>query len=262
MRRSRGIFFPREGTRATSSTRFLLTFCPSIFAFLPQRTLLTFSLNSSLASAHPLGRELTAEEWESFQLRFGFVSEHGVQIPFPDASLYSPPEGKVSTLIALFEAGLCFPIMDFFNLSIREYGLSVMELTPITIYKIVGFELLCRALGHHQTVLMFKHFFNASNQSGTWNFSLRYPRTKVYVDRAPTLFGAEKELVGSLEKVSINGVDEIISLEKALQGLVDGDLECRDVDLVETLPPSVSSWGIEAIVGSESVIVTDEDPDL
>ena len=34
---------------------------------------------------------------------------------------------------------------------------------------------------------------------------LSYQRTKAYVDRAPTLFGAEKELADALEKVSING---------------------------------------------------------
>ena len=36
---------------------------------------------------------------------------------------------------------------------------------------------------------------------------LSYPRTKVYVDRAPTLFGAEKELADALEKININNDD-------------------------------------------------------
>ena len=34
---------------------------------------------------------------------------------------------------------------------------------------------------------------------------LSYPRTKAYVDRTPTLFGADKELDDVLEKISING---------------------------------------------------------
>lgn len=57
-------------------------------------------------------------------------------------------------------------------------------------------------------------------------------------------------------------MEEVISLEKALKGLFDGDLDCHEVDLVETLPPPVSSWGIEVTVGSESVVGTREDPDL
>ncbi|CAI9289784.1 unnamed protein product [Lactuca saligna] len=200
-----------------------------------------------MASDHPSGRDLTAEEWESFQFRFGLISEQGVQIPLPDASLYSPPDGKVGILIALSEAGLRLPTIDFFNLIICEYGFFVRELTPIAI---LGFELLCRALGRQPTVPTFKNSFNASTQSGTWTLSCR---TKAYVDHIPTLFGANKELADVLEKININGkqgalrsvfqltaavfvllpgVEEVISLEKALQGLFDGDLQCRDVDLI------------------------------
>lgn len=34
---------------------------------------------------------------------------------------------------------------------------------------------------------------------------LSYLRTKVYVDRAPMLFGADKELADALDKIRING---------------------------------------------------------
>ncbi|CAI9285315.1 unnamed protein product [Lactuca saligna] len=231
--------------------------------------------------------DLIVEEWESFQFRFGFVAEYGVQIPLSDASLYSPPEGKFGIPIALFKAGICLPTTNFFNLIIREYGFSVREMTLISMNKIVGFELLCRALGRLPTILAFKYFFNASTQLETRTLSRRpgvltlvhdkkskknwhekflwvnynlvvlsYPRTKMYVDRAPTLFGTDKELVDALEKISINGkdwhdnflaaevmsaawraqgkipeifvekegVEEFISLEKAFQGLFDGKL--------------------------------------
>ncbi|CAI9267762.1 unnamed protein product [Lactuca saligna] len=72
-----------------------------------------------------LGRDLTTEEWESFEFRFGFVPEHGVQIPIPDASLYNPPEGKGGIPVALFEAVLHFPTTNFFNLIIHEYGFTI-----------------------------------------------------------------------------------------------------------------------------------------
>ena len=115
-----------------------------------------------MATTCALGTDLITEEWESFVFRFGFVAEHGVQIPLPYASHYSLPKGKVSIPIALFEAGLCLPTIDFFNLMIREYEFLVRELTPITINKIVDFELLYRALGRLPTILDFKHIFNAS----------------------------------------------------------------------------------------------------
>ncbi|CAI9275930.1 unnamed protein product [Lactuca saligna] len=159
-------------------------------------TFSTLSSYSSIATAHSLGRDHTTEEWESFQFRFGFVLEHGVQIPFLDASLYNPPEGKVSILIALFEAGLRLPTIDFFNLIIHECGFFVRDLTPIAINKIMGFELLCRALGRLPTVPAFNDLV-----------VLSYPRAKVYIDRAPTRFGADNDLADALKKININGED-------------------------------------------------------
>lgn len=57
-------------------------------------------------------------------------------------------------------------------------------------------------------------------------------------------------------------VKEVISLEKALQGLLDSELECHDVEPIETLPPPFSARGIEVIVDLENVVSTEEDPNL
>ena len=99
--------------------------------------------------------------------------------------LYIPPEGKVGILIALFEAGLRLPTTNFFNLIIHEYGFSVRELTLISINKVVGFELLCRALGCQPTVPAFKYFFNASTQSGTRTLSRRQGVPTLTHDKKP-----------------------------------------------------------------------------
>ncbi|CAI9297693.1 unnamed protein product [Lactuca saligna] len=101
------------------------------------------------------------------------IESFWVQLPLPDASVYSPSEGKVSIPIALSEAGLHLPTTYFFNLIIQEYGFSVRGPTPITINKIMGFELLYHALGRLPTVLAFKYFFNASTQSGTHTISYK-----------------------------------------------------------------------------------------
>lgn len=57
-----------------------------------------------------------------------------------------------------------------------------------------------------------------------------------------------------------------MSLQRPIQGLFDNDLECHDIDLVETLPPLVSVQGIEVIsespVGLDDVVGTGEEPDL
>ncbi|CAI9261762.1 unnamed protein product [Lactuca saligna] len=116
--------------------------------------------------------------------------------PLPDASLYSPPKGKVDNPITLFEAGLFLPTTDFFNLIIWEYEFSVRELSPIAINKIV-----VRTLSRRRGIPTFIHDKKSKNnwlEKFLWVNNdiivLSYLRAKVYVDRAPTLFSAYKEL--------------------------------------------------------------------
>ncbi|CAI9280829.1 unnamed protein product [Lactuca saligna] len=191
-----------------------------------------------MATARTLGRDLTTKERECFEFRFGFIPEHGVQISFPIASLYSPPEGKFGIPIALFEAHLHFSyhrFLQLYNPGIRVFSKGV---EPYRYKQYSLFEILCHALGHFPTVLAFKHFFNASTQLGTRTLSrhrgvptlihdkkykknckdkflwvnndlmvLSYRRNKVYINHAPVLFGAEKKLADALEKISITGED-------------------------------------------------------
>lgn len=47
-------------------------------------------------------------------------------------------------------------------------------------------------------------------------------------------------------------------MDRALKGLFEGEIQCREVDLVEVLPPSVSGQGIEAthesLVGASGAV--------
>lgn len=49
--------------------------------------------------------------------------------------------------MSIFEAGLRLSISNFFDEVMRKYGLSMEELTPNVVNKIVGFKLAYRALG-------------------------------------------------------------------------------------------------------------------
>ncbi|CAI9297556.1 unnamed protein product [Lactuca saligna] len=174
-----------------------------------------------MATTRVLGRDLTTEEWESSEFRF-------------------------RNLIALFEAGIRFPTLIHGKKSKKN---------------------------------LQEKFLWVNNDLVV----LSYMRTKVYVDRVPVLFGADKELADALENITITdkywldcflaaggmsaawrargkmpkffvdkeavlwinqhcflflpSVEDIVSLEKALRGLPDGELQVRDVDLVEALPP-------------------------
>ncbi|CAI9264002.1 unnamed protein product [Lactuca saligna] len=154
-------------------------------------------------------------------------------------------------------------------------------MTPISINKIVGFELLYRTLVLQPTIPEFKYFFNAFTQSGTRTLSRRQgvptlkhnkKSKKNWQDKFLWVNNDLVELADALEKINIKGqnwldyfsatsgmsvawrargemlelfvekevVEEVISLEKPLQGLFDGDLHLRYDDLVETLPPPIS----------------------
>ncbi|CAI9282249.1 unnamed protein product [Lactuca saligna] len=136
-----------------------------------------------MASSRSMRRNL--KKWETFQFRFRFVPKHDVQILLSNASLYNPLEGNVGILIALFEAGLHFPTTNFFNLIMHEYGISVRELTPIAINKIVGFELLYRAIGCQLNVQAFKHFFNTSTQFGPEPFLVGGESLPLFTNKSP-----------------------------------------------------------------------------
>lgn len=55
--------------------------------------------------------------------------------------------GKVGVPMSIFEAGLRLSISNFFDEVMRKYGLSMEELTPNVVNKIVGFKLAYRSLG-------------------------------------------------------------------------------------------------------------------
>lgn len=86
-------------------------------------------------------------EFASLQERFGFLTEHGVEYPRKGAIITHPSQGKVRVPIPIFEAGLRLPMTNFFDDIMCQYGFSVDNLTPNTVYKIVDFEMACRALG-------------------------------------------------------------------------------------------------------------------
>lgn len=54
-----------------------------------------------------------------------------------------------------------------------EYGFSVDDLTPNAIHTIVGFELVCQALGVLPQLRAFQFFFSPSTHSGVHTFSQR-----------------------------------------------------------------------------------------
>lgn len=115
----------------------------------------------------------TAEEFQLLQVRFGFLSEHGVMILEKGMPIHDCPQGMVGVTIPLFEPRLCLPTSNFFNMIVDHYGFSVDELTPSAINKIVYFELICLSLGCIPTFRVFSPFFFSTTNSSVRTFAKR-----------------------------------------------------------------------------------------
>lgn len=88
------------------------------------------------------------EEFQFLQDRFGFLPKHDVLIPTKGASMYDLRQEKVGVRIPLFDAGLCLPTSDFFNMIVDHYGHSIDELTSSVVNEIVCFELIFQSLDY------------------------------------------------------------------------------------------------------------------
>lgn len=73
------------------------------------------------------GRVLTTEEFQPLQDRFDVLPEHGLMIPAKEVSFYDRPPGKVGVPIPLFEAWLCPPTSNFFDMIVKHYILLSMS---------------------------------------------------------------------------------------------------------------------------------------
>ncbi len=125
----------------------------------------------------------TPDQFKELQDRYGFLPNHGVQFPLPGSSISLPPSGKLGVHRKVFDAGFRLPITDFQRDILMQYGANVQFLSPNAVNKMVGFEMLCRALGFLSDVRLFKHFFKFSSSGHLYNFSCRPEITSVITGR-------------------------------------------------------------------------------
>lgn len=109
------------------------------------------------------GRVPTAEGFQFLQDRFGFLPKHGMMISARyDRFGYRSTtilKGKWGFRFLCSKRGCACQPLVFFDMIVHHYDVSVDELTPSTVNKIVGFELICRSLGYIPTFWVFSYFF-------------------------------------------------------------------------------------------------------
>ncbi|CAI9300453.1 unnamed protein product [Lactuca saligna] len=166
-----------------------------------------------MAATRSLGRDITTEEWESFEFQFGLVPEHIVQTPLPDSSLYSPSEGKFDIPIALFEAvGDSNPLSNFLWVNNDLVVLSYPRDQAYVDRDRTRF-------GVDKELVNVLEKININGEDWLDCFLVAGRINVAWRER-----GKIPECGGSC-----------FFRERALQGQFDDELQCRDVDLVEDL---------------------------
>ncbi|KAL4574107.1 hypothetical protein LXL04_020931 [Taraxacum kok-saghyz] len=100
---------------------------------------------------------------ESYVLqgRHDLLPEHGVQLPQPNSMFSFPPDVKFRIYLPFFDAGFRILMTDFQDEVLHQSKLSLSNLTPNSVNKIVGFEKICRALDFFPTFSCFQSFLQA-----------------------------------------------------------------------------------------------------
>ncbi|CAH1414624.1 unnamed protein product [Lactuca virosa] len=77
--------------------------------------------------------------------QYGLCPSDRVLLPSPTRHIKDPPLDKVGIYVKTMEAGLRFPISKFIEDLLSHYFIHISQLKPNVMFKIVAFELLCKA---------------------------------------------------------------------------------------------------------------------
>ncbi|KAF5813581.1 hypothetical protein HanRHA438_Chr03g0111291 [Helianthus annuus] len=108
--------------------------------------------------------KLTESEIDKFCLDHGIDPSLETQVPGDMIANQRPKGFLVFYTRILDQPNLRYHFTNFFLEVLKYYRLSLGQLAPIGVARIMHFEILCRALSYEPSLLMFHHFFRLA-----WN---------------------------------------------------------------------------------------------
>ncbi|KAM3207990.1 hypothetical protein ACQJBY_062961 [Aegilops geniculata] len=86
----------------------------------------------------------------------------------------APPDGAVGVYADALEAGMHFPLYDFFRRVLRHFGLAPSQFTPNGWRIMAEFVVLCQNTGVEPPPLaVFRHFFSLRTRGGWYHFQAK-----------------------------------------------------------------------------------------
>lgn len=99
--------------------------------------------------------------------------EVGARLLEPGKTVATPKEGYVAVYEWQVRNGLTFLIGELLREIIKEYQLSVSQIYPLGICKIIVFEMCYEKAGVTGSVKLFRYFYYIKNSAGGYYFSSR-----------------------------------------------------------------------------------------
>lgn len=99
-----------------------------------------------------------------------------------DGIVTAPKEGYVAVYEWQVSNGLTFPIGELLREVIKKYQISVCQIYPLGICRIMAFEMCCEKAGVTGSVKLFRYFYYIKKSAGGYYFSSR-PKKKDFVSK-------------------------------------------------------------------------------
>ncbi|CAH1432849.1 unnamed protein product [Lactuca virosa] len=106
---------------------------------------------------------LSQASLERVASQYGLCPLDGVFLPRPTQHMKDPPPDKVGIYVKTMEAGLRFPISKFLEDLFSHYFIHISQLKPNSMFKIVAFELMCKAKKVGPCVPLFRILYRLSS---------------------------------------------------------------------------------------------------
>lgn len=125
---------------------------------------------------------LTHEKLDPLKRVYRIEEEVGARVAEPTESKTSPKEGYMVIYEWQVRNGMKFLIGALLKKAIKQYRMSISQIFPLGICRIMVFDACCHKFGEAVSVDLFRHYYHIKKTTGGYYLSSR-PKKKDFVKR-------------------------------------------------------------------------------
>lgn len=118
------------------------------------------------SSSWGLGSTLTQRELDMLVRGYGLTEGVGVRLPRGTETARAPGKGYVAVFESQLKLGLRFLVFRLVQDVIEYYGVSITQLFPLGICRMVAFEMACKEPKVESSLTLFRHFYHMKRTGG------------------------------------------------------------------------------------------------